>query len=127
MSRYIGLLGIALIIGVGVLLSSNRRAIRWSVIAWGLGLQVAFALFVLRVPAGQELFRTLGAAVTALLHFSYAGSEFVFGEIGKPNSSLGRRLRVPGAAGDHLRLGALRDPVSHRRHGRDRPRPSRSS
>jgi CNT family concentrative nucleoside transporter len=89
MSRYIGLLGIALIIGVGVLLSSNRRAIRWSVIAWGLGLQVAFALFVLRVPAGQELFRTLGAAVTALLHFSYAGSEFVFGEIGKPNSSLG--------------------------------------
>jgi CNT family concentrative nucleoside transporter len=89
MSRYIGLLGIALIIGVGVLLSSNRRAIRWSVIAWGLGLQVTFALFVLKVPAGQELFRTLGAAVTALLHFSYAGSEFVFGEIGKPDSSLG--------------------------------------
>ena len=88
MSRYIGLLGIALIIGVGVLLSSNRRAIRWSIIAWGLGLQVAFALFVLRVPAGQELFRALGSAVTALLHFSYAGSEFVFGEIGKPNSSL---------------------------------------
>jgi CNT family concentrative nucleoside transporter len=89
MSRYIGLLGIVLIIGVGVLLSRNRRAIRWSVIAWGLGLQVAFALFVLKVPAGQELFRTLGAAVTALLHFSYAGSEFVFGEIGKPDSSLG--------------------------------------
>jgi CNT family concentrative nucleoside transporter len=89
MSRYIGLLGIALIIGVGVLLSSNRRAIRWSIIAWGLGLQVAFALFVLRVPAGQELFRALGSAVTALLHFSYAGSEFVFGEIGKSNSSLG--------------------------------------
>jgi concentrative nucleoside transporter, CNT family len=89
MSRYIGLLGIALIIGVGVLLSNNRRAIRWQVIAWGLGLQVGFALFVLRVPAGQELFRTLGAAVTALLHFSYAGSEFVFGEIGKPDSSLG--------------------------------------
>jgi concentrative nucleoside transporter, CNT family len=89
MSRYIGLLGILLIIGVGVLLSSNRRAIRWQVVAWGLGLQVAFALFVLRVPAGQELFRRLGAAVTALLHFSYAGSEFVFGEIGKANSSIG--------------------------------------
>ena len=89
MTRYIGLLGIALIIGVGVLLSSDRRAIRWQVVAWGLGLQVAFALFVLQVPAGQALFRTLGAAVTALLHFSYAGSEFVFGEIGKPDSSLG--------------------------------------
>ncbi|MGH7628831.1 MAG: NupC/NupG family nucleoside CNT transporter [Gemmatimonadales bacterium] len=89
MSRYVGLLGIALIIGAGVLLSRDRRAIRWQVIAWGLGLQVAFALFVLRVPAGRELFRALGAAVTALLHFSYAGSEFVFGEIGKPTSSLG--------------------------------------
>jgi CNT family concentrative nucleoside transporter len=88
-SRYVGVLGIALIVGVGVLLSRDRRAIRWSVVAWGLGLQVAFALFVLRVPAGQELFRALGGAVTALLHFSYAGSEFVFGEIGKPNSSLG--------------------------------------
>ncbi len=89
MTRYIGVLGIAFIIGVGVLLSRDRRAIRWQVIAWGLGLQVAFALFVLRVPAGQELFRALGAAVTAVLHFSYAGSEFVFGEIGKPDSSLG--------------------------------------
>jgi CNT family concentrative nucleoside transporter len=89
MSRYVGLLGIALIITVGVLLSRDRRAIRWQVIAWGLGLQVLFALFVLRVPAGRELFRGLGAAVTALLHFSYAGSEFVFGEIGKPDSSLG--------------------------------------
>ena len=89
MSRYVGLLGIALIIATGVLLSRDRRAIRWQVIAWGLGLQLLFALFVLRVPAGQELFRALGAAVTALLHFSYAGSEFVFGEIGKPDSSLG--------------------------------------
>ena len=71
MSRFVGLLGISLIIGVGVLLSSNRRAIRWQVIAWGLGLQLFFAVFVLQVPAGQELFRALGAAVTALLHFSY--------------------------------------------------------
>ncbi len=89
MSRFVGLLGIALIIGVGVLFSRDRRAIRWSVIAWGLGLQLTFALFVLRVPAGQELFSALGAAVTAVLHFSYAGSEFVFGEIGKANSSIG--------------------------------------
>jgi CNT family concentrative nucleoside transporter len=89
MSRYVGILGIVLIVALGVLLSRDRRAIRWQVIAWGLGLQVAFAIFVLRVPAGQELFRALGAAVTALLHFSYAGSEFVFGEIGKANSSIG--------------------------------------
>ncbi|HEU5170544.1 MAG TPA: Na+ dependent nucleoside transporter N-terminal domain-containing protein, partial [Gemmatimonadales bacterium] len=87
--RFVGLIGIALILATGVLLSSNRRAIRWQVVAWGLGLQVLFALFVLRVPAGQALFRRLGAAVTTLLGYSFAGSQFVFGELGKPNSSLG--------------------------------------
>jgi CNT family concentrative nucleoside transporter len=81
--------GLAAIIGIGFALSRDRRNIRWRVVAWGLGLQVAFAIFVLRVPAGQVLFRRLGEVVTTILHYSYAGSEFVFGELGKPNSSLG--------------------------------------
>jgi concentrative nucleoside transporter, CNT family len=89
MGRFTGLIGIALIVGVGFALSRDRRAIRWSVVAWGLGLQLVFALFVLRVPAGQDLFRLLGRGVTTLLAFSYAGSEFVFGELGKQHSSLG--------------------------------------
>ena len=89
LSRLTGLLGIALIIGTGYLLSSNRRAIKWKVVAWGLSLQVLFAIFVLRVPFGQELFKRLGASVTAVLHYSYVGSSFVFGELGKPDSSLG--------------------------------------
>jgi CNT family concentrative nucleoside transporter len=89
MGRFTGLIGIALIVALGAALSRDRRAIRWSVVAWGLGLQVVFALFVLRVPAGQDLFRTLGRGVTTLLGFSYAGSEFVFGELGKQHSSLG--------------------------------------
>ncbi len=89
LARFSGLLGIALIVGIGVLLSSNRKAIRWSVVAWGLGLQLAFAVFVLRVPAGQELFRALGDFVTGVLHYAYVGTSFVFGELGKDNSSLG--------------------------------------
>ena len=88
-TRLTGLLGLVAIIGLGVALSSNRRRISWRVVAWGLGLQIAFAIFVLRVPAGQALFRWLGGVIAAILHFSYAGSEFVFGELGKPNSSLG--------------------------------------
>ena len=87
--RLTGLLGLAAIIGIGVAFSRDRRRIRWRVVGWGLGLQVAFAIFVLRVPAGRALFRRLGELVTALLHYSYAGSAFVFGELGKPNSSLG--------------------------------------
>jgi concentrative nucleoside transporter, CNT family len=87
--RLTGLIGLAAIIGIGVAFSRDRRRIRWQVIGWGLGLQVVFAIFVLRVPAGRALFRRLGELVTALLHYSYAGSAFVFGELGKPDSSLG--------------------------------------
>jgi CNT family concentrative nucleoside transporter len=87
--RFVGLLGIALILGLGYLVSHNRKAIRWSVVAWGLGLQLAFGIFVLRVPLGQEIFRRLGDFVGAILAFSYAGSSFVFGEIGKQHSSIG--------------------------------------
>ena len=89
MGRFTGLIGIALIVALGAALSRDRRAIRWSVVAWGLGLQLGFALFVLQVPAGRELFRLLGQGVTTLLGFSYAGSAFVFGELGKQHSSLG--------------------------------------
>jgi concentrative nucleoside transporter, CNT family len=88
-NRFAGLIGLGLILAIGILLSHNRSAIRWRVIAWGLGLQLVFAIFVLRIPAGQALFRWLGALVTGILGYSYIGSEFVFGELGKQHSSLG--------------------------------------
>jgi concentrative nucleoside transporter, CNT family len=87
--RLTGIFGIALILGIGVGLSRNRRAISRRVVGWGVGLQLAFAIFVLRVPLGQLIFKKLGDAVSALLAFSYAGSGFVFGELGKQHSSLG--------------------------------------
>ena len=88
-ARLRGFLGLAALLGIAFALSSNRRRISWRVLAWGLGLQAAFAIFVLRVPVGQRIFRAVGAAVTWLLHFSYEGSKFVFGELGSPNSKLG--------------------------------------
>ena len=88
-SRLTGLFGLVLILGIGIALSRNRKAISWRVVAWGVGLQAVFAVFVLRVPIGQKIFSALGAAVTKILSFSYAGSEFVFGEIGKQHSSIG--------------------------------------
>ena len=87
--RLTGLIGIAVFVAIGVLLSRDRRRIRWRVIGWGLGLQVLFAIFVLRIPAGQALFRWLGSLVTGILSYSYIGSSFVFGELGKQHSSLG--------------------------------------
>jgi len=88
-SRLTGVFGILLILGIAVGLSRNRRAISRRVVAWGIGLQLVFAILVLRVPLGRTVFSALGAFVTAILHFSYAGSEFVFGEIGKQHSNIG--------------------------------------
>ena len=87
--RLTGIFGMALILAIGFALSRNRGAISRRVVAWGVGLQLVFAIFVLRVPFGQTLFSGLGDAVKAILSFSYKGSEFVFGEIGKQQSSLG--------------------------------------
>jgi len=87
--RLRGLIGLILIIAIGVIFSRNRRQIPWTVVAWGLALQVLFAIFVLRIPAGQQLFRKLGDIVTTILNYSYQGSQFVFGELGKQQSSIG--------------------------------------
>src|SRR5205085_440851 len=85
--RLTGIIGMVMILVVGWLLSRERKAIDWRVIFTGLGLQFVFAIFVLRVPFGQALFRKLGAFVTAVLGFSYAGSSFVFGKIGAPGGA----------------------------------------
>jgi CNT family concentrative nucleoside transporter len=89
MGRLTGVLGIAVILALAYLFSTDRRAIKLKTVAWGLGLQFALGLFVLRVPAGERLFGALGAGAKHLLDFSYVGSTFVFGELGKADSSLG--------------------------------------
>jgi CNT family concentrative nucleoside transporter len=89
MGRLTGVLGIAVILGLAYLFSTDRSAIKLKTIAWGLGLQLALGLFVLRAHSGQVLFGALGSAAKHLLDFSYVGSAFVFGELGKADSSLG--------------------------------------
>jgi len=78
MDRYTGILGILAILAISVLLSKHKRSIRISVIAWGVGLQLAFAFLVLRTPAGI-VFQALSDKVNALISYSQAGSKFVFG------------------------------------------------
>ncbi len=89
MGRFTGILGIITILGLAYAFSTNRRAIRLKTVAWGLGLQFLFAVFVLRVDAGRAAFQRAGDAVTQLLSYAYAGSHFVFGDLAKPGSQLG--------------------------------------
>ena len=89
MGRYAGLLGLATMVGLAYLFSTDRKAIRLKTVAWGLGLQIVFAFFVLRFEYGRHIFQTAGDAVNRLLNYSYFGSEFLFGELGKRGSSVG--------------------------------------
>ncbi len=89
MGRLTGILGLLTMLGLAYAMSTNRRAIKLKTVAWGLGLQLTFAFFVLRFEAGRSLFEFLGKIVNGLLGFSFAGSEFVFGELGKKLSSYG--------------------------------------
>jgi concentrative nucleoside transporter, CNT family len=83
MERILSAVGLLAILGGAWALSSNRKAVRLDTVAWGVGLQFALALFVLKVPFGQRLFAWLGDKIGALLALSFKGSEFVFGPLGK--------------------------------------------
>jgi CNT family concentrative nucleoside transporter len=89
MGRFTGILGILSMLALAFIFSTNRRAIRLKTVAWGLGLQFVFAVFVLRIDAGRIAFQKAGNAVTTLLGYAYAGSHFVFGDLAKPGSQLG--------------------------------------
>src|SRR5437764_10930167 len=89
MGRFTGILGLLSMLALAFIFSTNRRAIRLKTVAWGLGLQFVFAVFVLRIDAGRIAFQKAGNAVTTLLGYAYAGSHFVFGDLAKPGSQLG--------------------------------------
>lgn len=88
MGRLTGLLGILVILGIAYACSSNRKRIRINTVLWGLGLQFAFALVVLKTSAGQTVFAWIGGKITQLLGFARFGSSFVFGELGTPGNTL---------------------------------------
>ncbi|HYX52001.1 MAG TPA: Na+ dependent nucleoside transporter N-terminal domain-containing protein, partial [Candidatus Limnocylindrales bacterium] len=84
MSRFAGLLGIVVLLALAYLCSTNRKAIRLKTILWGLGLQFVFALIVVYANWGQAVMRRAGDVVNAGLAFAFAGSAFVFGNLGLP-------------------------------------------
>ena len=88
MGRFTGLLGLAVILGFAWLCSSHKRAIKLRIIAWGLGLQLAFAILVLKTDFGK-IFQAIGVGVNAMLAYTEAGSEFVFGPLGKSTGPYG--------------------------------------
>ena len=85
MQRFlIGAGGIAIILAVAIMLSSNRRHIRLRVVGAAFALQIAIAVLVLHVPAGKAVISGISQGVSNLLGYAHAGIDFIFGPIAKP-------------------------------------------
>ncbi len=84
MQILLSLCGMALIVAIAILLSSNRRAIRPRVVLAAFALQVGLAALVLYVPAGKAALSGASQGVSNLLGYSKAGTEFLFGNLASP-------------------------------------------
>lgn len=93
--RLIGVVGIAVMIGLTVLMSYNRRAINWRLVASGMLMQLVFGLVVLKTEIGRTFFAGVGDVITNLLGFQEQGARFVFGNLVQSNVPVG----MPGTAG----------------------------
>ena len=89
MGRFTGILGLLTMLGLAYAFSTNRRAINKKTVVWGLGLQIVFAIFVLKIEFGRVLFQKAGDAVNRLLSYAFVGSKFVFGDLGAQRSPMG--------------------------------------
>ena len=78
-----GLFGLVTLLGIAWLFSSNRQAIDWRLVLTGVTLQILFAMLVLLVPGGRDVFDTLGGVFVKLLDFTREGSGFIFGDLAR--------------------------------------------
>ena len=78
MENYTGILGIIVLLGVAFLLSNNKTLINKNIIFWGLGLQISFAIIILKTSFGKALFFYFNILIVKLISFADAGSDFLF-------------------------------------------------
>ncbi|WP_448519760.1 NupC/NupG family nucleoside CNT transporter [Rhodoflexus sp.] len=80
-----GIVGIAILLGIGLTFSANRRAIDWRLVATGIALQIIFGLLVMRVGFVTEAFNALSRGFVTFLGFSQAGAQFLFADLATPS------------------------------------------
>ncbi len=79
MERFFGIFGIIVIFTIAFALSNNRKAINYKTIVTGFILQILLAVFIFKVPIGQQMFMFIGHCIQKILEFAYIGGHFVFG------------------------------------------------
>ena len=95
--RCMGVIGLLSILLIAFLMSSNRKAISWRLVIYGICLQFLLAIIVLKTQVGRLLFDGANDIVVKILAFSTEGSRFVFGNLVALNVPVG--LPAEGATG----------------------------
>jgi CNT family concentrative nucleoside transporter len=94
-ARLMGIVGMAVMIGIAWLLSSDRRRINWRLVGMGVVVQVLFGLLVLKTGVGRALFDAANAGFTRLLRFTEEGAQFIFGNLVHNNVPVGAPTGAP--------------------------------
>lgn len=81
MTRFIGIIGMVVLLGIAYAISENRSEIDWHPIVGGLVLQLTFAFLILKFPPGKAAFEHLSDFVAKILGFSTDGADFLFGSL----------------------------------------------
>jgi len=91
--NFVSFAGIFILLTIAWLISrflfGNKDIINWSLICWGLGIQILFALFIFIVPAGITLFQAINDLAVVVLSTASDGARFVFGSLAAPPGSEG--------------------------------------
>ena len=93
--RLVGILGIATMIAIAWLLSSDRRRISWRLVGIGVALQAVLGFIVLKTGVGRALFAGANVVFTRLLGFTEQGARFIFGNLARTNVPVGTPLGEP--------------------------------
>lgn len=83
------ILGMAVLLYICYLLSNNRKGINWKLVGIGIGMQLALALLILKVPGVSNVFDWLSEGFRAVLRFTQAGAGFLFGSIVQDQNAFG--------------------------------------
>src|SRR5688500_18105976 len=92
--KAISLLGLIVFTGLAWVLSVNKRAVDWKLVAWGLALQFIFAMLILMTPWGKSFFEGANDVFNALIGYTVEGAKFIFGNLAFNNIPVG-----PGGTG----------------------------
>ncbi|QDF74575.1 MULTISPECIES: NupC/NupG family nucleoside CNT transporter [Shewanella] len=81
MDILMSLVGVVVLLGIGFLLSKDRKAINMRTVFGALAIQAFFAGFVLYVPIGKDILKGVSDGVSSVISYAQNGINFLFGDL----------------------------------------------